>query len=67
MKNIIIEDVKIGNGVGKVNVGLKFNAMKSMGEAKEFVEWMKENDLENMTVGKLPTYLDHWRGLREED
>jgi hypothetical protein len=65
--NIVIEDVTLGQGPGTVTVGLKFDTVLAMGETKEFVEWLKENDLKNIKVGELPTYLNHWRGLRDED
>jgi len=63
----VIENIRIGQGPKNINIGLHIGAAISKSETVPFMEWLKENDLANITAGEMPAYLGHWRGLRDED
>jgi len=62
---VSIEEVKIGKGVGTINIGLEFDMIISKNEMRPFLEWLKTNGLERITIGETPAYLAHWREGKE--
>jgi len=60
-----IEDVKVGKGKATINIGLEFDMVVGKDEMKPFLEWLKTNGLERISISEAPTYLTHWREGKE--